>query len=210
MNASQTARPEQSARYLSTMEQRRSALTAQFLHIFSRASEFTCEFGCGHGHFLTAYAQANASKLCVGIDIAGDRIERALRKRDRAKLDNLFFVHAEASLFLATLPAGTAINELFILFPDPWPKARHHKHRIVRSEFLSAAASRAVPNSRLCFRTDFAPYFKAAYETVETHAHWTISDEPWPFEFNTVFQSRAPDYQSFVARSSSSPNTRTS
>jgi tRNA (guanine-N7-)-methyltransferase len=192
------------------MEERRKILAGELSNIFPRAREFTCEVGCGHGHFLAAYAKANPEKLCVGIDMAGDRIARAHRKQVRAALHNLFFVHAEVSLFLDMIPRGAALAELFILFPDPWPKIRHHKHRVLQPEFLSAVARHARPNSRLCFRTDFAPYFEAALKTIHANPHWKLSDEPWPFEFTTVFQSRAAQYQSFIARSSSEPNTRLS
>lgn len=188
------------------MEQRRQDLHQQLTRILPDNSHFVWELGCGHGHFLTAYAQAHPHQLCVGIDIVSERIERALRKRDRAKLSNLFFVHAEARLFLDTLPHTSAFSELFILFPDPWPKSRHHKHRILQPDFLSTASRRATRDCRLCFRTDFAPYFDDAQKTVHSHPHWKAAEEPWPFEFNTVFQSRAANYQSLIARHSRNPH----
>jgi tRNA (guanine-N7-)-methyltransferase len=91
-------------------------------------------------------------------------------------------------------------SELFILFPDPWPKQRHHKHRILRPDFLAKSARRAAADCRLCFRTDFGPYFTAAHRTVTMHPDWRLTDDPWPFEFATVFQRRAPEYRSFIAR----------
>jgi tRNA (guanine-N7-)-methyltransferase len=194
-----TSMPRRSAAYLAVMEQRRATLRDQLAPVFRTRSDFAWELGCGHGHFLTAYALANPDKLCVGIDIVGERIERALRKRDRARLENLFFVHAEARLFLETLPSAVVFTDLFILFPDPWPKLRHRKHRILQSDFLSAIAQRSTDSSHLCFRTDFRPYFDDAHALVETHPDWKLTSVPWPFEFKTVFQSRAPDYHSFVA-----------
>jgi tRNA (guanine-N7-)-methyltransferase len=179
---------------------RRTELRGQLDSIFSSCREFTWELGCGHGHFLTALAQAHRDKRCIGVDIESDRIARALRKRDRAQLENLFFLRAEARLFLDCLPDGAAFSDLFILFPDPWPKLRHHKHRIIQPEFLSVAAARAAETARLCFRTDSAPYFEQAQRVVRGHPRWAIVDEEWPFEFNTVFQNRASHYQSFIAR----------
>jgi tRNA (guanine-N7-)-methyltransferase len=190
------------ASFLERLEQRRTALRSQLGHIFPLHATFVWELGCGHGHFLTAYAHAFPNKLCVGIDLMGGRIARALRKRDRAKLPNLFFVHAEARLFLEVLPAAVQFSELHVLFPDPWPKSRHHKHRIIQPDFLSAAAGKAAAHGRLYFRTDFRPYFADAQDAVRDHPQWTLTNDPWPFEFSTVFQSRAPEYQSLVARRS--------
>lgn len=192
------------------MEERKANLRAQLEDVFQTLpaqrsqSGFVWELGCGHGHFLTAYATANPGKLCVGIDIMGERIERALRKRDRARLRNLFFLHAEARLFLEALPAGVRFSELHILFPDPWPKNRHHKHRVLQPEFLSAAAARAMPDCRLYFRTDFLPYFAQAEAAVRAHPGWNVAQDPWPFEFETVFQSRSVEHRSLVARRNAS------
>src|ERR1043166_2886469 len=94
------------AAYLARIKQRREELQERFAQIFSRRSDFVLEVGCGHGHFLTAYAQAHPATLCIGIDIENDRIGRAVRKRDRAKLENLHFIHSEARLFLNTLPSA--------------------------------------------------------------------------------------------------------
>src|SRR5262245_43950444 len=85
------------------IEGRRRHLRAELADILHPPCEFAWEIGCGHGHFLTAYALEHSDTVCIGIDIMGERIQRALRKRDRARLSNLFFLHAEARLFLETL-----------------------------------------------------------------------------------------------------------
>jgi tRNA (guanine-N7-)-methyltransferase len=160
---------------------------------------FLLEIGSGHGHFLAAYASAHPEKLCIGIDIVSERVERAVRKRDRAALKNLHFLRAEARLFLQVLPADAQVSEVFILFPDPWPKLRHHKHRILQPEFLVALARHATHDCRLYFRTDHRAYFDSACGVVAVSGHWKLLDAPWPFEFETVFQSRAKHHQSFIA-----------
>jgi tRNA (guanine-N7-)-methyltransferase len=192
--------------YRALTARRIEELQRELATIFNAADNFTWEVGSGHGHFLTAYAQAYPSKLCIGIDIVGERVDRAKRKRDRAKLKNLFFLRAEARLFLNALPAGVAYSDLFILFPDPWPKLRHHKHRILEPAFLTLAASRARESCRLFFRTDSDAYFNAAHVIVESHRSWKLLErQTWPFEFSTVFQQRAPSYRSLVAGLISDP-----
>jgi tRNA (guanine-N7-)-methyltransferase len=191
------------------MQSRREALEtllAASLPSSPQAERLVWEVGCGHGHFLTAYATAHPDRRCVGIDIASERISRATRKQSRAGLANLQFVQADGMLFLETLPAHVRLADVFILFPDPWPKSRHHKHRLIQPEFLTALARRAAPGAQLYFRTDHEPYFADALATLRAHADWTLLEgAPWPFEFETVFQSRATEgYQSFVARRASS------
>lgn len=182
------------------MTERRRALRELLESTLSAGAQFVWELGCGHGHFLAAYAEAHPERLCVGIDIVGERIERANRKRDRAKLANLHFIRAEARLFLEELPASARFQDVFILFPDPWPKLRHHKHRIIQLDVLTTIARRCALAARLHFRTDFEPYFSDARATISAHPDWTLVSEPWPFEHETVFQRRAPNYQSLIAR----------
>jgi len=164
------------------------------------SGDFVWEVGCGHGHFLTAYATAHPTQVCIGVDIASDRIARARKKAERARLMRLHFLRTEAALFLEAMPPTLRIGAVFVLFPDPWPKLRHHKHRVLQPEFLQNLARRAAPGCRLHFRTDFEPYFREARDTAATSLVWRLVDAPWPFEFETVFQSRAADgYHSFIA-----------
>jgi tRNA (guanine-N7-)-methyltransferase len=187
------------AEYLARMSQRRRDLQAQVAALLPPKARFVCEFGCGHGHFLAAYAAAHRDQLCIGLDISGERIGRAVRKRDRAKLGNLHFIHAEARDFMDSLPPDAALADIYILFPDPWPKRRHHKNRLMEPEFLTRIAQRAGQGSRLFFRTDFEPYFREAEAMVQKHPAWQITPGPWPFEQVTVFQSRAERHHSLTA-----------
>jgi tRNA (guanine-N7-)-methyltransferase len=185
--------------YAALIEQRRQEVRTELERILTRGSSFLWEVGSGHGHFLTAYAAAHPEKTCIGIDLASDRVERARRKRDRARLPNLHFLRAEARLFLQSLPPGAQISEVFILFPDPWPKLRHHKHRVLQPEFLTELAGHATADCRLYFRTDYRDYFAEARAVIIHSVHWRLLEAPWPFEFETVFQARAERHESFIA-----------
>ncbi len=185
--------------YVNLLEGRRRHLLDELGPILPGDTEFVCEIGCGHGHFLTAYATAHPSRICLGVDLVSERVERARKKRDRAQLSNLHFIRSEARLFFDVLPAGARLSSIYILFPDPWPKMRHHKHRIMQPEFLEVLAVRATPECRLYFRTDYGPYFTEAQATVRDHPRWRLVEESWPFEYETVFQARAESYASLVA-----------
>ncbi|MDF9832221.1 tRNA (guanine-N7-)-methyltransferase [Ereboglobus sp. PH5-5] len=197
--------PVRTANFLAERDARIAALRETLGALLREQSRITLEIGCGHGHFLTAYAEAHPqAPFCAGLDLIGDRVRRANRKCERAALGGrLAFVQAEAVEFLSVLPEHVALADIFILFPDPWPKRRHHKHRIMRSEILDRLAERAEPGARLCFRTDDRDYFAAASEVVGEHPRWRLPDKDdpaatWPFEHATVFQQKADAHQSLV------------
>ena len=192
--------PLRTAAHHARVVDRQEALRAASATLLAGTPEIVLEVGCGHGHFLTAFAEAHPESLCLGLDIIAERIERANRKKNRARLPNLQFLHASAEDFLATLPADTQFTAVFVLFPDPWPKRRHHKNRLMQEDFLTEVARRAGQGMRLYFRTDDSDYFSAAATTVRAHSDWEIVDEPWFFEFETVFQQRAAGFHSLVSR----------
>ena len=186
--------------YVAIISQRRSGLREKCAEILSSRQAIIWEVGCGHGHFLTAYAADHPDQLCIGIDIVADRIERAERKCRRARLTNLHFLHADAYDFLASLPEEARISAIYMLFPDPWPKRRHHKNRLLQAKFLHAIAQKAGPGTPFRFRTDFEPYFGEARATFAAHPDWTLQPEAsWPFELPTIFQQKAARYHSLVA-----------
>lgn len=186
--------------FLAHVADRQAALRTHLAALLPAGTPLTLELGCGHGHFLTRYAAAHPNQCCVGLDLLADRIRRAVRKRDRARLAHLHFLKCEAVEFLACLPAGVTLGEVFVLFPDPWPKRRHHKNRLLQADFLTQLADRSGQGSRLFFRTDHAEYFAFARAALASHPAWRIDPTvPWPFEEPTVFQQKAAAFQSLVA-----------
>jgi tRNA (guanine-N7-)-methyltransferase len=185
--------------HLARVGERRSALREWHEATLGTAADFVFEIGSGHGHFLTAYAQAYPGRLCIGIDQMKERVGRAERKRERARLPNLHFIRAAADDFLAALPPAARFSAIYILFPDPWPKRRHQKNRLFQAELLRQLAAHAPAGARLFFRTDHADYFTAARALLAAAGEWRLTDEPWPFENPTVFSARQPIFHSLVA-----------
>ncbi|PWU07356.1 MAG: tRNA (guanosine(46)-N7)-methyltransferase TrmB [Verrucomicrobia bacterium] len=168
---------------------------AQFL-----GKTVTLEIGCGHGHFLTSYAKSYPDRIFIGIDLSTDRIGRGKKKQETARLSNLHFIKAEANEFIESLPEGIVLEEIFILFPDPWPKTKHHKNRLMQESFLELLAQKVLPETKLYFRTDYDPYFEWTKEILEGSKFWELDDGLWPFEEESVFQKRMVSYQSLVAK----------
>ena len=98
------------------------------------------------------------------------------------------------------MPSGACISAAYVLFPDPWPKRRHRKNRLLEPSFLHALAQRAGQGTRLYFRTDFEPYFTEAEAVIASHPDWKpLPAGPWPFEEATVFQKKAVRHRSLEA-----------
>jgi tRNA (guanine-N7-)-methyltransferase len=194
-------RPVRLAEHTSHISGRRDDLKGKLESILGSKDHFVWEVGSGHGHFLTAYSKAYPDETCIGVDIMSDRVIRAHRKRERAKLAHLHFIRADAEDFLAVMPEGTRFTSVFVLFPDPWPKRRHHKNRVMNGRFLSAVAARSSRETRLYFRTDHHEYFLGASTILKAHADWQIQEDGLlPFEEETVFQKRSTGHFTLVAR----------
>jgi len=192
--------------FVELITQRRTDLRGELSAILPQPRPIVLEIGCGHGHFLAHYATEFPNKQCIGVDLRSDRIDRALRKADRARLANCHFIRTEALEFIHALPAGVTFEEIWTLFPDPWPKKRHHKNRLLQPDFFEAVAAHAPTGTHLYFRTDHRQYFETVTAFLPLLATWQPAENPtWPLEHETVFQARADGYQSLVAVRTSHP-----
>jgi len=188
-------------RELARQAERKAALRSELESALDGTGRILFEAGCGHGHWLTSYAEAHPGTVCVGVDLISLRIRKALAKRDKRGLGNLHFFKAELGEFLEALPPRIAFEATVLLFPDPWPKARHHRRRMVQTAFLDEVAGRTPPGGLFCFRSDDRPYFEWTVEHLEAHPDWQIDPEAaWPHETETYFQSLMAGYFSVVAR----------
>jgi len=155
----------------------------------SDIDEITLEIGCGHGHFLVAYGQQHPDKICLGIDVNRGRIFKGRKKIERAELKNVHFLECDSMEFLLLLPDRIKIKNAWILYPDPWPKKRHLKNRIVQEAFLENLATRTQKNGRLFIRSDYEPYLDWSKELIKLSDKWTMCENfIWPEEVITVFQ----------------------
>ena len=189
------------ARELEKQRQRKAALKAECTAALKGVDRILFEAGCGHGHWLTSYAEENPDKTCVGIDLIAGRIRKAIQKRNKRGLGNLHFFKAELTEFLEILTETIRFDMTVLLFPDPWPKARHHRRRMVQTSFLGALADRTPPGGSFCFRSDDTAYYEWTVEHLESHPKWKIERSAvWPHETETYFQQMMNTYQSVIAR----------
>lgn len=189
------------ARELEKQKQRKAALKSELNVALEGVERILFEAGCGHGHWLTSYADQHPQQVCVGIDLIAGRIRKALQKRDKRQLGNLHFFKSELTEFLEMLPRRVRFDMTVLLFPDPWPKAKHHRRRMVQTPLLDAVAERTDTGGLFCFRSDDIPYYEWTVEHLEKNPHWKIDTfATWPHETETYFQEMMDSYQSVIAR----------
>ena len=127
--------------------------------LFAQAQPLEIEIGSGDGSFLAAYAKLHPERNFFGIERLLGRMRKLDRKGQRAGLTNLRLLSIEAGYFLKHLaPAGCAAA-LHIYFPDPWPKRKHRRHRLINEEFPVLAQRLLAPGGMVYLRTDDADYF---------------------------------------------------
>lgn len=169
--------------------------------IFALSQNISLEIGCGKGHWLSAYAAANPDELCVGIDLISERVRDSQRRAKNKNASNAHFVKAEALEFLEAMPRDARIGKIFIFFPDPWPKERHHKRRLMQHEFLDYIRQFANAGAKLYFRTDYREYFDWTAEIINENSNWKITEETeLPLEEVSQFQRILPEFSTLVAK----------
>lgn len=137
-----------------------------FEQLFGNQNPVEMEIGCGKGLFLVLCAEAFSEKNFLGIDIAGKWMRKGDQKREKRNLSNLQFMKVETRLFLHRIPSES-ISMFHVYFPDPWPKKRHHKRRIVNAEFLRALHKKLVAGGSVQIATDDRPYYLFMKEVLE-------------------------------------------
>jgi tRNA (guanine-N7-)-methyltransferase len=134
--------------------------------LFGRSAPCTAEIGFGNGENLLRLAQAHPERDFLGIEVHRAGIGRLLLELSAAQLTNVRVIcHDAVEVFGAQLPPGV-LQEILVLFPDPWPKKRHHKRRLLQADFVALLASRLSAGGLLRLATDWQPYAQQMLETL--------------------------------------------
>ncbi|HOV15436.1 MAG TPA: tRNA (guanosine(46)-N7)-methyltransferase TrmB [Spirochaetota bacterium] len=133
--------------------------------IFKNSNDLVLEIGCGNGHFLTKKAVESPENNFIGIDIKHERVSKGIEKQINANLNNVKFFVDEGLHFITTYFQDSSLSLVYLLFPDPWPKRKHHKHRLLLKEsFIDALYKKLKDGGTFIYVTDHEEYFKASYE----------------------------------------------
>jgi tRNA (guanine-N7-)-methyltransferase len=104
--------------------------------VFGNGNECLLEIGFGDGDFLIETALKNPGKNYLGLEIKKRRFNKAVRNSTRAKAANIKFIHLDAEIAIEELFLPESISTVYINFPDPWPKDRHRKYRVINRSFM--------------------------------------------------------------------------
>ncbi len=180
-------------------------------------SEIWLEIGFGAGDHLAWQALRNSEVGLLGCEPFVEGVANLLSRIERDALRNIRILDDDARLLLDAL-APASLDRVFILFPDPWPKTRHHKRRIVTTETLDCLARAMRPGAELRLATDHADYAAWMLAHATDHpdfawtarrpADWRVRPADWPgtrYEAKADLQGRRSCYFSFRRRDDGTP-----
>jgi tRNA (guanine-N7-)-methyltransferase len=125
--------------------------------LMTGAAEVWLEIGFGGGEHMATQAARRPDVLILGAEPFQNGVASALRHIDEARLTNVRVHDGDARDLMARMP-DACLDRAFVLFPDPWPKTRHNKRRIVQAETVAEFARLLKPGGRLRFASDWADY----------------------------------------------------
>ncbi len=148
------------------------------------------DLGCGDGRFLMEMAEHHPERDFLGVERLLGRVRKVCRKVTRRKLENARVLRLESRYVVEWLLPEASVSRLHVMCPDPWPKVRHHRRRLLQVEFLEAVRRVLVPGGEFLFMTDHEEYFEWAVAKVEEYGRFErlVWEEDSFFHPKTDFQ----------------------
>jgi len=190
-------------------EENPERLPLDLAKLFPGKREIWLEIGFGGGEHMAAQARTWPDVQIIGAEPFINGVAKLLATIERAGVTNLSVTDADARDVMDVLPDGS-IGRVFLLYPDPWPKVRHHKRRFMNPGNLDQLARVMAQGAHLRVATDIADYARHSLEAVQRHPafEWTAKRpadwrEPWPewpgtrYEAKALDEGRTPIYLTF-------------
>ena len=163
--------------------------------LFPAQQPIELELGSGDGSFLVEYARRHPDRNFFGVERLLGRLKKIERKSRRAGLTNVRAVRIESAYFLRYLWPAHATTALHIYFPDPWPKRKHRRNRLVNEAFPLLAHTVLNDNGTVFLRTDDADYFAQMTSVFQASPLFQLIETPTELaevvtDFEREFQAR--------------------
>jgi tRNA (guanine-N7-)-methyltransferase len=146
--------------------------------LFIHHQPLEVELGCGDASFLATYAAQHPDRNFIGVERLLGRIRKLDRKGRRLGLTNLRGVRIESAYFLEFLLPGNTAAAMHIYFPDPWPKLKHRRHRLINERFVDLVWRALTPRGVVYLRTDDEDYFRQMTEVFAGDGKFHAVDTP--------------------------------
>lgn len=165
-----------------------------FVDIFGNTNPIVVEIGFGMGDATWQLAKANPDINYLGIEVHKPGVGKLLNEIKRNDLKNIYIIEHDALEVLEFMIADNSVNGLHIFFPDPWPKKRHHKRRMVQRPRTNLMAQKLASGGYLYFVTDILDYAEFALEeltlTEGVKNKYNGFAEPQPWRMQTKFERK--------------------
>jgi len=136
----------------------RDEAVAFFERILGNSNPLNVELGSGNGHFLAEWAMRHPGQNFVGTEILSGRARKFQSKVDKRGITNLVVFRGDVRRFVWEFLHEEMVEEFIALFPDPWPKKRHHKHRLLSAPFIRMLRGRLTHGGVVTVATDSVEY----------------------------------------------------
>ena len=145
--------------------------------IFETNRPLEIDLGCGDGSFLVAMASHYPERNFLGVERLLGRVRKVIRKAEKNSLLNLKVLRLELSYTIEWLLPDDCANRMHLLFPDPWPKKKHHKRRMVNKSFCESLVRILKEDGEFLFKTDHPDYFEESMLALENFD--LLEQVPW-------------------------------
>jgi tRNA (guanine-N7-)-methyltransferase len=135
-----------------------SSVAIDFVALFGREAPLTLEIGFGNGESLVALACAHPDRNFVGLEVHPPGVGHLMLRCEAERLGNVRVICDDAVEVLRKRVPDASLDEVLLYFPDPWPKKRHHKRRIVQPAFVDLVVRKLRPGGVFRMATDWQPY----------------------------------------------------
>ena len=161
------------------------------LAVISHYKKSIFEIGSGNGETAVNFAFNNPDTCYIACEVFLDGMIQTAGKAFEQKLTNLYFYMQDARDLLQEISDET-LDNIFIFFPDPWPKKRHHKRRILNNQFLELAHKKLKKEGSIFTATDHPSYKEYILEIGNTQTLFTLKEKEFPnWWIKTKYQSKA-------------------
>lgn len=140
--------------------------------LFPRPAPVVLEIGFGNGEQLLHASIHEPARNFIGIEVHRPGVGRLMNGLADAGVDNIRISNHDAVEVIENQLGPSSLDEIRIYFPDPWPKKRHHKRRLIQTDFVEFLATRVRQGGLLHLATDWAEYAEHMLEVVESSANW--------------------------------------